>query len=168
MWRVQTEENQGQNITTSVSTSVFRDTNNCNSVQVLHRVTHVGLAEVHIFTTSLPICAGRRRTREISGDLSETQNNLKRHRQLIRRIIAVLRVGNTKTAEDLVTIIRLGVDLSQLAAYVRNARRMNIAIDSSFADIKFVIDGLEELPSIEQLLSTTVPSQALPSLRNLC
>jgi len=44
MWRVQTEEDQGQNMTTSASTSEFGRTNNSNIVQVPNRVTHVGHA----------------------------------------------------------------------------------------------------------------------------
>lgn len=70
-----------------------------------------------------------------------------------------MRVGSIETTEDLVGTIRSGVDLSQIAAHVRNARRTNPAIESSFADIEFVIDGPEELPSPTQLL-TNMPSQS--------
>lgn len=93
-------------------------------------------------------------------ELSETQNNLERHRQLLGGIIAIFRAGSVDTAEALVASIRSGVDLSQLAAHVRNARRASPAINSSFADIEFVIDGPEELPSPAQILNTTMPSQA--------
>jgi len=76
-------------------------------------------------------------------DLSTTSNDLERHRQLLGEIIAILRTGSTETAEDLVATIRSGVNLSQLAAHARMARRANPAINSAFADIVFLIDGPE-------------------------
>lgn len=99
-------------------------------------------------------------------DLSDTQNNLERHRQLLGGIIAIFRAGTIATTEDLVATIRSGVDLSQLAAHVRNARRANPAINSSFADIEFLIDGPEELPPPGQLLNTTMPSQTSSASMN--
>lgn len=55
----------------------------------------------------------------------------------------------------MVAMIRSGMDLSQLAAHVRNARRANPAIDQAFSQIDFIVDsGPEELPSTNQLLTS--------------
>lgn len=91
-------------------------------------------------------------------DLVETQTNLERHQQLLGGIVAILRMGDIGDVDDLLAVIRSGVDLSQLAAHVRNARRANPAVDEAFAAIDFVIDGVDELPSPSILLGT-LPSQ---------
>jgi len=62
--------------------------------------------------------------------------------------------------------IHSGVDLSQLAAHIRNSRRASPAINSSFANIEFVIDGPEELPYPGQLLNITMPSQGSSASMN--
>lgn len=54
---------------------------------------------------------------------------------------------------DLVRVIRSEVDLSQVAAHVRNECRSNMAIQQAFDVIEFVIDGPPELPSPTQLLN---------------
>ena len=69
-------------------------------------------------------------------------------------MIATVRAGNPEATEDLIRVIRSGVDLSQLAAHVRNECRANMAIQQSFDNINFVIDGPDELPSPKQLLSS--------------
>jgi len=97
-------------------------------------------------------------------DLTEAQTNLEKHQQLLGGIIAICRVGSDETCGDLVGMIRSGVDLSQLAAHVRNARRANPDIESSFADIEFVIDGPEELPSPRQLLNATMSPHISPPI----
>ena len=86
-------------------------------------------------------------------DLADTQLDLDRHRQLLGGIIATIRVGDDEANIDLVRVIRSGVDLSQLAAHVRNECRANLAIQKAFDDINFLIDGPRELPSPTQLLS---------------
>lgn len=99
-------------------------------------------------------------------DLANTQNHLERHRELLGGILAIFRAGSVDSAEDLVAIIRSGLDLSQLAAHVRNARRANAAIDTSFGGIEFLIDGGDELPSPGQLLNTPMPSQSSSTSTN--
>lgn len=87
-------------------------------------------------------------------DLVEAQTNLERHRQLLGGILSTIRVGSPQATSDLLETIRSGVDLSQLAAHVRNARRADPAIDQAFSSIVFIVDGPEELPSPEQLLQS--------------
>lgn len=84
----------------------------------------------------------------------EAQTSLERHRQLLGGILSTIRVGSAEATSDLLDTIRSGVDLSQLAAHVRNARRADPAIDQAFLSINFIIDGPEELPSPEQLLQS--------------
>lgn len=86
-------------------------------------------------------------------DLEQAQTDLERHRQLLGGIIATIRVGDFQANEDLVRLIRSGVDLSQLAAHVRNECRSNIETQQAYESIVFVIDGPEELPSPAQLLN---------------
>ncbi|MBA7493001.1 hypothetical protein ES702_03556 [subsurface metagenome] len=51
--------------------------------------------------------------------------------------------------------IRSTVDLSQIAAHVRNARRADPAIEDAFSQVQFVLDSSEELPSPSILLNAT-------------
>lgn len=88
-------------------------------------------------------------------DLAETQLDLERHRQLLGGIIATIRVGDDEANRDLYRVIRSGVDLSQIAAHVRNECRANIEIQHAYDDINFLIDGPRGLPSPTQLLSET-------------
>ena len=74
-------------------------------------------------------------------DLVEAQASLEAHRHLLGGIIATLRAGNTSATDELLITIRSGVDLSQLAAHVRNARRADRAIEEAFSAIKFEIDS---------------------------
>lgn len=88
-------------------------------------------------------------------DLLEAQTSLERYKHLLGGMLATFRAGDPEENEDLLAVIRSGVDLSQLAAHVRNARRASAAIDQAYAAIEFVIDGgPEELPSPYQLLTS--------------
>jgi len=87
-------------------------------------------------------------------DLSEAQINLERHKQLLGGIIATIRAGSHEAALDLLATIRTGIDLPQVAAYTRNARRANPAVEAAFWSTEFVIDELKELPSLAQLLTS--------------
>ncbi|OAL32895.1 hypothetical protein AYO20_07686 [Fonsecaea nubica] len=89
-------------------------------------------------------------------ELADKQLALERHQQLLGGIIATVRAGGFNATEDLLRVIRSGVELSQLAAHVRNECRANIAIQQAFEQIDFVIDGGTELPSPAQM-------QVLPS-----
>ncbi|KEF59645.1 uncharacterized protein A1O9_04491, partial [Exophiala aquamarina CBS 119918] len=86
-------------------------------------------------------------------DLAESQVNLKRHQQLLGGIIATLKAGDDESTRDLIRVIRSGVDLSQVAAHVRNECRANVEIQHAYDEIIFHIDGPLELPSPTQLLS---------------
>ncbi|OCT53537.1 putative C6 finger domain protein [Cladophialophora carrionii] len=84
-------------------------------------------------------------------ELADKQLDLEKHQQLLGGIIATIRAGGFSATEDLVRVIRSDVDLSQLAAHVRNECRANMAIQQAFEKIDFVIDGGPELPSPTQL-----------------
>ena len=89
-------------------------------------------------------------------DLIEANQNLERHKQLLGGIIAILRTPRDNAVNfDLITTIQSGVDLSQLAAHVRNARRSNPMVEAAFSDINFVIDGSDDLPSATELLAAS-------------
>ena len=90
-------------------------------------------------------------------DLASTQYDLEKHRHLLGGILATIRAGNAEANADLVRVIRSGVDLSQLAAHVRNECRSNMMIQEAFEAIEFVIDGPRELPSPGTLLSEAYP-----------
>ena len=96
-------------------------------------------------------------------DLADAYLDLEKHRQLLGGIIATIRVGDAEANEDLVRVIRSKVDLSQLAAHVRNECRANMAIQRAFDEIDFVIDGPKELASPTQLLSEAPQMDALAS-----
>lgn len=97
-------------------------------------------------------------------ELEILRGDLDRHRQLLGGIIATFRAGDEDATRDLLGIIASGVDLSQLAAHVRNTRRSRPDIERAFSEIDFVIDGDEDLPSPEQLLRTS--SLPLPTATN--
>jgi hypothetical protein len=84
--------------------------------------------------------------------LAEALLDLERHRQLLGGIIATIRAGDFDANNDLIRIIRTGVDLSQLAAHVRNEYRANIAVQQAYHQIDFTIDGPRKLPSANQML----------------
>ncbi|OAP65279.1 hypothetical protein AYL99_01251 [Fonsecaea erecta] len=84
-------------------------------------------------------------------ELADKQLALDRQQQLLGGIIATVRAGGYSATEDLIRVIRSGVELSQLAAHVRNECRANIAIQQAFDQIDFVIDGGTELPSPAQM-----------------
>jgi len=74
-------------------------------------------------------------------DLEETQLDLERHRQLLRGIIATIRIDDDEANRDLYRVIRSGVDLSQITAHVRNECRANMEIQQAYDDITFLIEG---------------------------
>ncbi|KIW96008.1 uncharacterized protein Z519_03074 [Cladophialophora bantiana CBS 173.52] len=84
-------------------------------------------------------------------ELADKQIALERHQQLLGGIIATVRAGSFNATDDLLRVIRSGVELSQLAAHVRNEVRTNIAIQQAFEQIEFIIDGGPELPSPAQM-----------------
>lgn len=87
-------------------------------------------------------------------ELDEARRHFANYRQLLGGIIATFRAGGEDTSRDLVAIISSGVDLSQLAAHVRNNIRAHPAIDQCFQRMNFTIDDDEDLPSPEQILRT--------------
>ncbi|KIW16264.1 hypothetical protein PV08_06315 [Exophiala spinifera] len=89
-------------------------------------------------------------------ELADTQVQLERHRQLLGGILAIVKAGDANANEDLARVIRSGVDLSQLAAHVRNECRANTSIQVAFDKIDFTIDGPMELPSPSQILGREI------------
>lgn len=68
-------------------------------------------------------------------------------------MIAIVRAGGARSTNDLVDIVRSGIDLSSLAAYVRNEVRASMAVEQAFHTIDFNMDSRLDLPSPSQLLS---------------
>lgn len=99
-------------------------------------------------------------------DLAEAQEDLERHRQLLGGIIATIRVGDFRANQELIQLIRADVDLSQIAAHVRNECRSNHEIQQAYNAIEFVIDGEEHLPSPYQILNQAQPPPAGSVLRS--
>jgi hypothetical protein len=89
-------------------------------------------------------------------ELQDAQHDLEKH-QLLGGIIATIRAGDQVANDEMMRIIRSNVDLSQLAAHVRNECRANLAIQQAFDSIRFVIDGPNELPSPAQILGSAAP-----------
>lgn len=89
-------------------------------------------------------------------ELADTHVQLERHRQLLGGIIAIVKAGDAHANEDLARVIRSDVDLSQLAAHVRNECRANVSIQQAFENIDFTIDGPLELPSPSQVLGRVI------------
>lgn len=85
-------------------------------------------------------------------ELVQAQTSLERHKQLLGGILSTIRAGSKQATDDLLDAIRSGVDLLQLSAHVRDARRADPAIDQAFSEIVFVVDRSEELPSTKHLL----------------
>ncbi|EXJ95432.1 hypothetical protein A1O1_00553 [Capronia coronata CBS 617.96] len=90
-------------------------------------------------------------------DLADAIVQLERHKQLLGGIIATIRAGDADANNDLFRVIRSRVDLSQLAAHVRNECRANLAIQQVYEQIDFVIDGPRDLPSPDQILGDMAP-----------
>jgi hypothetical protein len=87
--------------------------------------------------------------------LAETQVLLSRLQQLLGGIIATFRAGDLEAQGGLMDTIRSTVDLSQIAAHVRNARRADPAIEDAFSQIQYILDSSEELPSPSMLLNSS-------------
>jgi hypothetical protein len=90
-------------------------------------------------------------------ELQDAQHDLQNHRQLLGGIIATIRAGDMLANQELVRVIRSNVDLSQLAAHVRNECRANLSIQRAFESIHFLIDDPKELPSAGQILGSAAP-----------
>jgi len=90
-------------------------------------------------------------------DLGNALASLERHRQLLGGIIATISAGDSQAINDLVSLIRAGVDLTQLAAHVRNGLRTSTAMTHAYNLLSFEIDGQPELPSPSQLLYDAGP-----------
>ena len=60
----------------------------------------------------------------------------------------------------MIRLIRGGIDLSQLAAYVRNEVRANLQVENAFQNIDFHLNGPSELPSPSTLLASLDPHQS--------
>lgn len=86
-------------------------------------------------------------------DLAEAQLDLSRYRELLGGMISIIRAGGARSTNDLVEFVRTGIDLSSLAAYVRNEVRASMAVEQAFHEIDFNMDSGLDLPSPSQLLS---------------
>ena len=86
-------------------------------------------------------------------DLALAQEKLDRHQELLGGVLATVRVGSEQETAELLAQVRSGMNLSQLAAHVRNAVRSNVDIQSAYDAIDFTIDGGHDLPSPHQILS---------------
>jgi hypothetical protein len=93
-------------------------------------------------------------------ELAEKQLDLEKHQQLLGGIIATIRAGTITAQEDLLRVICSNVDMSQLAAHVRNECRANVAIQQAYEAIDFTINGGLSLPSPADL-------QVLPGSQSL-
>ena len=94
-------------------------------------------------------------------ELLLAQEKLERHQQLLGGIIATIKAGTQQDADELVYQIRTGMNLSQLAAHVRNAVRSSEEKQHEYDKIEYVIDGGSDLPSPGQILNdmeTIMPS----------
>lgn len=92
--------------------------------------------------------ANRRNVQE----LGDALDSLERHRQLLGGIIATIHAGNSQQANHLISLIKTGVDMSQLAAHVRNGIRSNIDLQRAYESMTFDVDVHPSLPSPDQLL----------------
>lgn len=98
-------------------------------------------------------------------DLADAQVDLTRYRELLGGMISIVRAGGSRSTNDLVEFVRTGIDLSSLAAYVRNEVRANLSVEQAFHDIDFNMNtGGLDLPSPSQLLSRLDSGQlAIPN-----
>lgn len=62
--------------------------------------------------------------------------------------------GDVQQINDLIQVIQMGGDLSQLAAHVRNGLRSSVALAQAYNTMTFGVDGPLELPLPAQLLSS--------------
>lgn len=99
---------------------------------------------------------------ETAHELKEAQENQARLRQLLGGILATIQVGGPQATDELLTTIRSDVNLSQLAAHVRNARRLDQTVDDVCRHINYTIDGGDGLPSLEYFLPPTENELAGP------
>jgi len=88
---------------------------------------------------------------QLRQELIETQLKLERNSELLGGIIATIKAGSWSAVDELVRIIRSGVDMSQAAAYVRNERRASAVVEKAYDETDFTMDGSVELPSPLQM-----------------
>ncbi|ETN39346.1 uncharacterized protein HMPREF1541_05569 [Cyphellophora europaea CBS 101466] len=98
-------------------------------------------------------------------ELALAEMDLSRKQALLGGIISIIRAGGSRSTNDLVDFIRSGIDLSSLAAYVRNEVYTNMAVEQAYRDIDFTItiEGGSDLPSPSQLLSRLDSAQSTQS-----
>jgi len=96
-------------------------------------------------------------------DLAEARVELQQLRQLLGGIIATIRVGSHEATTNLIQLIRSRNDLAQVAAFVRNETRADIAVRQAFDDINFLIDSSRPLPSPGQVLGPSLMLEATNS-----
>ena len=65
-------------------------------------------------------------------DLAQARTELDRHQQLLGGILATFRAGQMDDHSALLSVVHSGMDLSQLAAHVRNTRRSSPAVEHAF------------------------------------
>jgi hypothetical protein len=94
-------------------------------------------------------------------ELAEAQLDLTRCRELLGGMISIMRAGSLQSTNDLVDFVRTGIDLSSLAAYVRNEVRASMAIEQSFHEIDFNMNNGLDLPSPSQLLNRMDSAQSM-------
>jgi hypothetical protein len=94
-------------------------------------------------------------------ELRDAQHDLQTYRQLLGGIIATIRAGDMLANQELTRVSRSNVDLSQLAAHVRNECRANLSTQRAFESIQFVTDGPKELPPAGQILGSAAPPQLM-------
>lgn len=72
-------------------------------------------------------------------------------------MIATIRGGGISATEELLRVVHTGVDLSQIAAHVRNECRASAGVEKAYNEIDFATGGPAELPGLTQM-------QVLPSI----
>lgn len=93
-------------------------------------------------------------------DLAEAQVDINRYRELLGGMISIFRAGGARSTNDLIDFVRSGIDLSSLAAYVRNEVRASLAVEQAFHEIDFNMGSTLDLPSPSQLLSRLDSAQS--------
>lgn len=79
----------------------------------------------------------------------------------------MLRAGSDETVRTLVIVVQSGVDLSQVAAHVRNAVRSEQAIQVVYDETTLHIDGQQDLPSATAIFNLSASSESPPELTSL-
>lgn len=96
-------------------------------------------------------------------DLTDKRLELVKTQQILGGILAVLRAGSAETIKTLLLTVQSGIDLSQVAAHVRNAVRSELAIQTAYDETVFDIDSTHNLPSASSMLSHAGSSECPPT-----